>query len=147
MLSFVFWFVVTITTVIVLAYRSIPLRESTIAVGVLLIIYSMWGNPAGFYLFLLWIAFALLVSLNIPEIRRNYYSPRILKLYKSTIPRHHVESKVHCRHRSGAYHTSLWGCRPALLEMLVVHQQDPYRVCRNVTLPFGGQTPRILAEI
>ena len=87
MLSFVFWFVVTITTVIVLAYRSIPLRESTIAVGVLLIIYSMWGNPAGFYLFLLWIAFALLVSLNIPEIRRNYYSARILKLYKSVLPK------------------------------------------------------------
>ena len=77
MLSFVFWFLVTITAIVVLAYRSVPLRESTIALGLLLIIYTFIGDPLGFYLVLLWIAFGVLVSLNIPEIRQNYYSARI----------------------------------------------------------------------
>ena len=31
--------------------------------------------------------FAILVSLNIPEIRRNYISSRVLKIYKSVLPK------------------------------------------------------------
>ena len=87
MLSFVFWFLLTITTIVVLAYRSIPLRESTIILGVLLILYTIIGDLGGFYLILLWIAFGLLVSLNIPEIRQNYYSARILRIYKALLPK------------------------------------------------------------
>ena len=87
MLSFVFWLLVTITTIVGLAYRSIPLRESTVSLGLLLIIYSILGEPAGFYLVLLWISFGLLVSVNIPEIRQNYYSARILKIYRSVLPK------------------------------------------------------------
>ena len=45
------------------------------------------GGPSGFYLVLLWVSFGLLVSLNIPEIRRNYYSARILKLYRVLLPK------------------------------------------------------------
>ena len=66
MLSFVFWFLLSITTIVVVAYRSIPLRESTIILGVLLILYTIIGDAGGFYLILLWIAFGLRVSLNIP---------------------------------------------------------------------------------
>ena len=80
MLSFGFWFLVTITTIVVIADRSMPLRESTITLGLLLIIYTFIGDPLGFYLLLLWVAFGVLVSLNIPEIRQNYYSARILKI-------------------------------------------------------------------
>jgi len=87
MLSFVFWFLLTITTIVVVAYRSIPLRESTIILGVLLISYTIIGDPAGFYLLLLWVAFGLLVSLNIPEIRQNYYSARILRIYRNLLPK------------------------------------------------------------
>ena len=87
MLSFVFWFLITTTTIVVLAYRSIALRESTIALGVLLISYTIIGDPAGFSLLLLWVTFALLLSLNIPEIRQNYYSARILKIYKALLPK------------------------------------------------------------
>ena len=87
MLSFVFWFLVTITTIVVLAYRYIPLRESTISLGVLLILYTIIGDPSGFYLLLLWVSFGILLSLNIPEIRQNYYSARILKIYKGLLPK------------------------------------------------------------
>jgi len=87
MLSFLFWLLVTITTIVVLAYRSIALRESTISLGILLILYSIKGEPSGFYLVLLWVSFGLFVSLNIPEIRRNYYSARILKLYRVLLPK------------------------------------------------------------
>ena len=87
MLSFVFWFLVTITSIVGIAYRSMPLRESTIALGLLLIIYTFIGDPLGFYLVLLWVTFGVLVSLNIPEIRQNYYSARILKIYSSLLPK------------------------------------------------------------
>ena len=87
MLSFVFWFLLTITTFVVLAYRSIPLRESTISVGILLVAYTIIGDPPGFYLLLLWAIFSLFVSINIPEIRQNYYSARILKIYKALLPK------------------------------------------------------------
>ena len=87
MLSFLFWFLVATTTILVLAYRSIALRESTISLGILLILYTIMGGTSGFYLVLLWVIFGLLVSLNIPEIRRNYYSARILKLYRTLLPK------------------------------------------------------------
>tara|TARA_B100001250_G_scaffold99514_1_gene83733 strand:+ start:1633 stop:4065 length:2433 start_codon:yes stop_codon:yes gene_type:complete len=86
MFSFVFWFLLTITTIVILAYRSTELRESTIVLSILLIAYSIIGDPAGFYLAILWIIFGLLVSLNIPEIRQNYYSAKILRIYKSLLP-------------------------------------------------------------
>ena len=86
MLSFIIWALITITTLVVLAYRSIELRTSTISLGILLIAYMLIGDPGGIYLVLLWILFGLLVSVNIPEIRRNYFSARILKLYKAVLP-------------------------------------------------------------
>jgi len=86
MLSFIIWALITITTLVVLAYRSVELRTSTISLGVLLIAYTLIGDPARIYLVLLWVLFGLLVSVNIPEIRRNYFSARILKLYKAVLP-------------------------------------------------------------
>ena len=87
MLSFVFWCLVTISTIVILAYRSIELRESTITLGLLLTAYTILGDPTGLYLVLLWVTFGLLVSLNIPEIRQIYYSARILKIYRSGRPK------------------------------------------------------------
>ena len=86
MLSFIIWTLITITTLVVLAYRPVELRTSTISLGVLLIAYTLIGDPGKIYLVLLWILFGLLVSVNIPEIRRNYFSARILKIYKAVLP-------------------------------------------------------------
>ncbi|SVA94916.1 uncharacterized protein METZ01_LOCUS147770, partial [marine metagenome] len=86
MLSFIVWTLITITVVVVLSYRSTELRTSTATMGLLLIVYTLIGDPGNIYLSILWILFAILVSLNIPEIRRNYFSARILKLYKSVLP-------------------------------------------------------------
>ena len=86
MLSFIIWALITITVVVVLTYRSTELRTSTATTGLLLIAYTLIGDPGNIYLSILWILFAILVSLNIPEIRRNYLSARILKLYKSVLP-------------------------------------------------------------
>ena len=86
MLSFIIWTLSTITVVVVLTYRSTELRTSTAIIGLLLIAYTLKGDPGNIYLSILWILFAILVSLNVPEIRRNYLSARILKLYKSVLP-------------------------------------------------------------
>ena len=86
MLSFIIWTLITITTLVVLAYRPVELRTSTISLCVLLIAYTLIGDPGKIYLVLLWILFGLLVSVNIPEIRRNYFSARILKIYKAVLP-------------------------------------------------------------
>ena len=86
MLSFIIWTLITITTLVVLAYRPVELRTSTISLGFLLIAYTLIGDPGKIYLVLLWILFGLLVSVNIPEIRRNYFSARILKIYKAVLP-------------------------------------------------------------
>ena len=86
MLSFIIWALITITTFVVLAYRSVEFRTSTISLGILLIAYTLIGDPGKIYLVLLWILFGLLVSVNIPEIRRNYFSARILKIYKAVLP-------------------------------------------------------------
>ena len=86
MLSFIVWALITITVVVVLSYRSTELRTSTATMGLLLIVYTLIGDPGNIYLSILWVLFAILVSLNITEIRRNYFSARILKLYKSVLP-------------------------------------------------------------
>ena len=86
MLSFIIWALLAITVVVVLSYRSTELRTSTATIGLLLFAYTVIGDPGNIYLSILWILFAILVSLNIPEIRRNYFSARILKLYKSVLP-------------------------------------------------------------
>ena len=52
--------------------------------------YAVMGQVNGdgnILLAIYWVMFALLVSLNIPEIRRNYISSQILKFYKAVLPK------------------------------------------------------------
>ena len=87
MFSFIFWFVIILATLIVLAYRSVELRVTSLVLGAILISYSISSDSIVFYKYLLWVLFIGLLALNIPEIRRNYISSRILKIYKSILPK------------------------------------------------------------
>ncbi|SVD17198.1 uncharacterized protein METZ01_LOCUS370052, partial [marine metagenome] len=83
LLSFIFWTLVFFTTLVVLCYKAVELRTATIAAGVILLAYTILGDPGNIFLAIDWVMFALLVSFNIPEVRRNYVSSQILKFYKS----------------------------------------------------------------
>ena len=87
MFSFIFWFVIILATLIVLAYRSVELRVTSLVLGAILISYSISSDSIVIYKYLLWVLFIGLLALNIPEIRRNYISSRILKIYKSILPK------------------------------------------------------------
>tara|TARA_Y100001970_G_scaffold94262_1_gene118829 strand:+ start:2707 stop:5073 length:2367 start_codon:yes stop_codon:yes gene_type:complete len=63
------------------------LRKATLSAGALLVVYTLIGDPSTIYISILWILFGLLVSLNIPEIRRNYITKRVLDIYKNLLPK------------------------------------------------------------
>jgi len=86
LIGFIFWTLVFFTTLVVLCYRAVELRTATIAIGVVLLIFTIFGDPGNIFLAIYWVMFALLVSFNIPEIRRNYVSSQILKFYKAVLP-------------------------------------------------------------
>ncbi len=79
--------IATISLFIWVTYTAMELRKATLATGLLLIAYTITGNPSTIFISILWIMFALLVSLNIPEIRRNYITKRILDVYKDLLPK------------------------------------------------------------
>ena len=79
--------IATISLFIWVTYTAMELRKATLATGLLLIAYTITGNPSTIFISILWIMFALLVSLNIPEIRRNYITKRILDIYKDLLPK------------------------------------------------------------
>jgi acyl-CoA dehydrogenase len=86
LISFIVWILVFFTTLVVLCYKAVELRTATIAIGVVLLVFTVFGDPGNILLAIYWVMFALLVSLNIPEIRRNYLSSQILKFYKAVLP-------------------------------------------------------------
>ena len=81
------FFIATIILFIWVTYTSMELRKATLAIGLLLVAYMLIGDPSTIYTSILWILFGLLVSLNIPEIRRNYITKRILDIYKDLLPK------------------------------------------------------------
>ena len=81
------FFIATIALFIWVAYTAMELRKATLAAGTLLVVYTLIGNPSTIYISILWILFGLLVSLNIPEIRRNYITKRVLDIYKDLLPK------------------------------------------------------------
>ena len=81
------FFITTVALFIWVAYTAMELRKATLAAGALLVVYTLIGDPSTIYISILWILFGLLVSLNIPEIRRNYITKRVLDIYKDLLPK------------------------------------------------------------
>jgi Acyl-CoA dehydrogenases len=63
------------------------LRKATLVAGLFIVAYMLVGSPSTITISTLWILFGLLVSLNIPEIRRNYITKKILDIYKALLPK------------------------------------------------------------
>tara|TARA_B100001250_G_scaffold89171_1_gene73926 strand:- start:594 stop:3014 length:2421 start_codon:yes stop_codon:yes gene_type:complete len=81
------FFIASILLFLWVTYTGMELRKATLATGVTLVTYMLIGNPSTIFMSILWILFGLLVSLNIPEFRRNYITKRILDVYKILLPK------------------------------------------------------------
>ena len=81
------FFIATVTLFTWVFYTAMELRKATLAAGALLSTYTLLGDPSTVYISFLWIIFGLLVSINIPEIRRNYITNKILEIYKDLLPK------------------------------------------------------------
>ena len=86
MLLSLLWLALAIAVPLALAYRRTDLRTATAALGVLLIVYTIWGHGGAIWLLVLWVAFAALASLNLVDQRRSHVSRRALSTYRRMLP-------------------------------------------------------------
>ena len=50
LISFIVWILVFFTTLVVLCYKAVELRTATIAIGVVLLVFTVFGNPGNILL-------------------------------------------------------------------------------------------------
>ena len=81
-----FWLVVFVGGGVTLAYRRVDLKTSTIAAGIALALYSIFGSGGFLWMLILWLLFAGLVLLNIEDLRRDLVSRKLLTIYKRMLP-------------------------------------------------------------
>jgi len=81
-----FWALLFIGGGIYLAYQRIDLRTSTIATGIALAVYTVFGSGAWWWLILLWLAFGLMVVPNLVEVRREKITKPLLAIYRKMLP-------------------------------------------------------------
>lgn len=86
MLATLFWLVLFIGGAVGLAYRRESLGRSTLVMGGLLLVYSLFGRGGGFWLLLLWLLFLGLLLFNFEDFRRNVVSRRLLAIYRQMLP-------------------------------------------------------------
>jgi acyl-CoA dehydrogenase len=80
-----FWLAVFVAVPLALAYRRTDLRTATALLGTVLIAYTLLGDSFVWKL-LLWGAFAGLVVLNNPALRRQHVTSKLLKTYRAMLP-------------------------------------------------------------
>ena len=81
-----FWTALFSGGALVLAYRRVSLRTATIAAGLMLVVYSLWGHGSLAWQILLWVAFAVLALLNIDAVRMHYVTRPFLRVYRRLLP-------------------------------------------------------------
>jgi acyl-CoA dehydrogenase len=81
-----FWTALFFGGALVLAYQRVSLRTATIAAGLILVVYSLWGHGSLAWQILLWVAFAVLALLNIDAVRMHYVTRPFLRVYRRLLP-------------------------------------------------------------
>ena len=81
-----FWALLFIGGGIFLAYQRIDLRTSTIATGIALAAYTVFGDGAWWWLILLWALFGIMIVPNLIEVRREKITKPLLDVYRSMLP-------------------------------------------------------------
>ena len=80
------WALLFIGGGIYLAYQRIDLRTSTLAAGLALAAYTVFGSGAWWWLIILWALFGLMVVPNLIEVRREKLTKPLLKVYRQMLP-------------------------------------------------------------
>jgi len=81
-----FWLLLFVGGGIYLAYHRIDLRTSTIAVGLALLTYTIFGDGGWLWLLLLWLAFGAMIVPNLIEVRREKITRPALDMYRKMLP-------------------------------------------------------------
>jgi acyl-CoA dehydrogenase len=71
---------------IFLAYRRVDLRTSTVAAGLALLAYTVFGNGGWILLPILWLLFAAMVIPNLIDLRREKITKPLLAVYRTMLP-------------------------------------------------------------
>ncbi len=82
----ILWFAAFVAVALALTYRRVDLATSTIILGFSLLAYSLFGTGHWLWMLLLWVGFAGLVTLNLPNLRRERISAPLLKIYRGILP-------------------------------------------------------------
>jgi acyl-CoA dehydrogenase len=82
----VFWFLLFVGGALFLAYRRVDLRTSTVAAGLALVAYTLFGFGSWWWILLLWIAFAAFFALNLVDLRREKITRPLLDVYRTMLP-------------------------------------------------------------
>ncbi len=80
------WLLLFVGGGIFLAYQRIDLRTSTIATGLALLAYTIFGNGWWLWLLLLWALFGLMIIPNLVELRREKITRPLLDVYRKMLP-------------------------------------------------------------
>ena len=86
MIASLFWALLFIGGGIFLAYQRIDLRTSTIATGLALAAYTVFGSGAWYWLIIIWALFGLMVVPNLIEVRREKLTKPLLAVYRKMLP-------------------------------------------------------------
>lgn len=81
-----FWLVIALGTLGTVAYKRLDLRTSTVAVGAVLVAFTLFGNGGAALTLLLWAAFAALLFLNADGLRRKLVSRRLIGGFRRMLP-------------------------------------------------------------
>jgi len=81
-----FWFLVFVGGAIYLAYQRVDLRTSTIAAGLAVLAYTVFGDAAFLWKLFLWAAFGVMIIPNLVEFRREKLTRPLLDVYRKMLP-------------------------------------------------------------
>jgi acyl-CoA dehydrogenase len=80
------WLLLFVGGGVYIAYQRIDLRTSTIATGLALLAYTVFGNGWWLWLLVLWAAFGLMIIPNLVELRREKITKPLLDMYRKMLP-------------------------------------------------------------
>ena len=86
MLSSLLWFILLVGGLVYVAYQRVSLLTTTVALGLALAAYSVWGSASTAWLVVLWLAFAALALLNLDAFRLRYVTRPFLRTYRRMLP-------------------------------------------------------------
>ena len=80
------WLLLFVGGVVYLAYQRVDLRSSTVALGLALLAYTIFGNGWWLWLLLLWALFSVMIIPNLVELRREKITRPLLEIYRKMLP-------------------------------------------------------------